>query len=160
MSDSYVDWSSSLILIELDSVAHNDIAFETEKHSKKSRETGNENKRKSLVTHEDCCNHYCLSHFTASEVTVTSEYFKSKGVTDQNQFLLDSLKVMLNQESTNHDICGNIIQCKPVVRSLSSKAIEGKTWMARYFDRIGDSLPHMDQIHFHMVLQNVTYILS
>ena len=99
------------------------------------------------MTHEDCCNHHCLSHFTASEVTATSEYFKSKGVTDQNQFLLDSLKVMLNQESTNHDICGNIIQCKPVVQSLSSKAIEGKTWMATYFDRIGDSQPHMDQIH-------------
>ena len=156
MSDSYVDWSSSLILIALDSVAHNDIAFETEKHSKKSRETGNESKRKSLVTHEDCCNHHCLSHFTASEVTATSEYFKSKGVTDQNQFLLDSLKVMLNQESTNHDICGNIIQCKPVVRSLSSKAIEGKTWMARYLTELVTACLIWIRFICHMVLQNVT----
>ena len=39
------------------------------------------------------------------------------------------------------------IQHKPVVRSLSNKVIKAKTWMARYFDRIGDSMPHMDQIH-------------
>ena len=34
-----------------------------------------------------------------------------------------------------------------MVWSLSNKVIEAKTWMARYFDRIGDSMPHMDQIH-------------
>ena len=119
LPDSYVDCSSSLILIELNSVAHNDIAVETQKHSKENRETGNESKRKSLVTHEDCCNHHCLSHFTASEVTATSEYFKSKGVTDQNQFLLDSFKVMSNQESTNHVICG-----KPVCKKAYIKILE------------------------------------
>ena len=39
------------------------------------------------------------------------------------------------------------IQRKPVVRSLSTKVIEAKTWMTRYFSRIGDSMPHMDQVH-------------
>jgi len=36
---------------------------------------------------------------------------------------------------------------KPVIRSLSTKVIEAKAWMTRYFHRIGDSMPHMDQIH-------------
>jgi len=39
------------------------------------------------------------------------------------------------------------IQRKPVVRSLSTKVIEAKTWMTRDFNRIGDSMPHMDQVH-------------
>lgn len=39
------------------------------------------------------------------------------------------------------------IQRKPVVHSLSTKVIEAKTWMTRYFNRIGDSMPHMDQVH-------------
>lgn len=39
------------------------------------------------------------------------------------------------------------IQCKPVVRSLSTKVIEAKAWMTSYFNRIGDSMPHMDQVH-------------
>lgn len=39
------------------------------------------------------------------------------------------------------------IKRKPVIRTLSAKVIEAKSWMKRYFDRIGDYMPHMDQIH-------------
>lgn len=36
---------------------------------------------------------------------------------------------------------------KPVSRKESIKVSEAKVWMTRYFDRIGDSMPHMEQIH-------------
>ena len=174
LSDS--DCNGSLILIEPDLSTHTEIV-ETDQYLKK-RKIENESARKSLVTHEECCSHCCLSHFTASEVNSTLEYFKSKSNAEQNQFLLDSFRVISNQESTNHIICGKSvckkayirileisekrykkfqkvfkmnptikIQRKPVVRSLSTKVIEAKTWMTRYFNRIGDSMPHMDQVH-------------
>ena len=172
--------SSSLILIEppTDPNTSPDETVYALPHISKKRRIGNGKARKSLVTHEECCNHCCLSHFTASEVNNTIEYFKSKNTVEQNQFLLDSFKVISNQESTNHITCGKPvcknayirimeisekrynkiqkifkmnptikIQHKPVVRSLSTKVIEAKTWMTRYFSRIGDSMPHMDQIH-------------
>ena len=107
LSDSYVDCSDSLILIEPDSIiAHSEFAAETDTHS---REIGNKSKRTSLVTHEDCCSYHCLSYFTASDVITTSEYFKTKSIIDQNQFLLDSF----NQESTNHIICESLCTKKP-----------------------------------------------
>lgn len=36
---------------------------------------------------------------------------------------------------------------KSVSRKDSMKVSEAKAWMTRYFNRIGDSMPHMDQIH-------------
>jgi len=36
---------------------------------------------------------------------------------------------------------------KPTVRSESIKTTEAKAWMAQYFKRIGDKMPHVDQIH-------------
>ena len=115
LSDSYVDCSDSLILIEPDSIiAHSEFAAETDTHS---REIGNKSKRTSLVTHEDCCSYHCLSYFTASDVITTSEYFKTKSIIDQNQFLLDSFKVMSNQEYTNHIICGKPV-CKKAYKNI------------------------------------------
>ena len=39
------------------------------------------------------------------------------------------------------------IQRKPVIRSDSTKVTEAKAWIARYFKRIGDSMPHVEQTH-------------
>ena len=39
------------------------------------------------------------------------------------------------------------IERKCVFRSESTKVVEAKAWLARYFNRIGDSTPHTDQIH-------------
>lgn len=39
------------------------------------------------------------------------------------------------------------IERKGVVRSESTKVTEAKAWLVRYFTRIGDSMPHIDQIH-------------
>ena len=39
-----------------------------------------------------------------------------------------------------------------MVQSLLNKVIEAIPWMARYFDRIGDSMPHMNQIHLPLGL--------
>lgn len=39
------------------------------------------------------------------------------------------------------------VQRKPVIRSQSAKVTEAKAWMARYFKRIGDSMPHFEQTH-------------
>ena len=36
---------------------------------------------------------------------------------------------------------------KPIIRKDSVKVSEAKAWMTRYFQRIGDSMPHMEQIH-------------
>ena len=67
--------------------------------------------KSALITHQKCCLHSCLSHFTASEVGNASSFFKSKSTVEQNQFLLDSFKVISNEQSTNHAICGKQL-CK------------------------------------------------
>jgi len=133
---------------------------------------------KALVTHQKCCSYSCLSYFTASEVGNALNFFRSKSSVEQNQFLLDSFKVLCNEHSTNHLICGKQVckkayiqilgisekrykkilrvfkanptvkfDRKPVIRSLSTKVTEAKAWMNRYFHRIGDCMPHIDQIH-------------
>ena len=54
------------------------------------------------------------------------------------------------------------IQGKPVVCSPSTKVIEAKTWMTIYFNRIGDSMPHMDQIHLPhgLTKQDIYHIMK
>ena len=130
------------------------------------------------VVQPECCYQFCLLHLTASEISSTLEYFKSKNVTDQNRFLLDSFRVSSNNETTHHIICGKHvckdayirilqisqkrynhalklhkanptvkIERKCAVRSESTKVAEAKAWLERYFNRIGDSMPHIDQIH-------------
>ena len=182
LSDSTLDCSNdSLILVEPDPFFHT-----------KKRKSDSE-VRKSLVTHEECCICHCLSHFTAAEVNSTLQYFKNKSNVEQNQFLLDSFRVISNEESTNHILCGKLvckiayikilqisekryrkfqtifkrnpsikIQSKPVTRSLSPKVIEAKTWMTRYFNRIGDSMPHMDQVHLPhgLTKQDIYYVMK
>ena len=39
------------------------------------------------------------------------------------------------------------INRKPIIRHESINVSEAKAWLTRYFNRIGDSMPHMDQIH-------------
>jgi len=39
------------------------------------------------------------------------------------------------------------IQRKPVVRNETAKATEAKAWMSQYFNRVGDQMPHIKQIH-------------
>ena len=130
------------------------------------------------VAQPECCNQFCLLHLTAAETNSTLEYFKSKNISDQNQFLLDSFRVSTNKQTTHHIICGKhvckgayirilqisekrynhalkLLEANPTVkikrklavRSESTKVTEAKAWLARYIDRIGDSMPHVDQIH-------------
>ena len=39
------------------------------------------------------------------------------------------------------------IDRKSFLRSESTKVAEAKAWLRRYFSRIGDSMPHIDQVH-------------
>ena len=171
----------SLIVIEPETVSH-DADETTESNYTDLLPCYTSKSSSTLVTHQKCCAYSCLSYFTASEVGNALRFFKCKNIVEQNQFLLDSFKVISNEESINHLICGKQVcrkayiqileisekrykkiltvfkanptvkfERKPVIRSLSTKVIEVKTWMARYFDRIGDSMPHIDQIHLPYV---------
>jgi len=135
-------------------------------------------KKRATVNCIKCCYQLCLSNLTVSEVDNALQYFNSKSIADQNQFLLDSFRVISNQETTQHIICGKrvckeayirILQIsgkrydrilevfksnptvkmrrKPVIRLESTKVLEAKAWLTRYFNRIGDSMPHMNQVH-------------
>lgn len=51
---------------------------------------------------------------------------------------------------------------KSVSRRDSVKVSEAKAWMTRYFNRIGDSMPHMDQIHlpYGLTKRDVYYMMK
>ena len=52
------------------------------------------------------------------------------------------------------------VQRKPVIRSQSAKVTEAKAWMARYFKRIGDSMPHLEQTHLpHGLTKQDVYMI-
>lgn len=49
-----------------------------------------------------------------------------------------------------------------MARSLSSKVIEAKTCMTRYFNRIGDSMPYVDQVYLphDLTKQDIYYVMK
>ena len=51
---------------------------------------------------------------------------------------------------------------KEVSRRDSVKVSEAKAWMTRYFNRIGDSMPHMDQVHlpYGLTKRDVYYMMK
>ena len=52
------------------------------------------------------------------------------------------------------------IQRKPVFRSDSTKVTEAKAWMTRYFKRIVDSMPHVEQTHLpHGLTKQDVYLI-
>lgn len=125
-----------------------------------------------------CCSQNCTSKLTESAKQDTRHFFKSKTVSEQNQFLMSSFHLMSGGSNIQRIVGGRVV-CKnafmqifkisnkryernlklfqqnptakvirkPVSRKESIKVSEAKVWMTRYFDRIGDSMPHMEQIH-------------
>ena len=107
----------SLIVIEPETVSH-DADETTESNYTDLLPCYTSKSSSTLVTHQKCCAYSCLSYFTASEVGNALRFFKCKNIVEQNQFLLDSFKVISNEESINHLICGKQVCRKAYIQIL------------------------------------------
>ena len=141
-----------------------------------------------VLYHFDCCPHKCLKYLSFAETEHAKSSFDAKATHEQNQYLLDYIHISSGSECTfcieGKKVCQNALcsilgvsskrykklyrdskngvvittsKCT-VMRESSMKYHEAVAWMSRFFNSVGDRMPHLNQIHLpHFLTRQDVY---